>query len=893
MYILCGLSVVLAQGQKLLQETPQQFVIFDEIGHMAAGMANIHVAIPVNLTTFKQQAKILADYLHKLTRVVDDGEREKETFMQTIRELAKFAEIRLAHIKKRIDHLDIILPFDGDLTDGQRNRRTTMMTDIQEDEHLEVHKWLNIANFYPIYLDDMLMAPFELRANFTLRIQERIRQVTHINRTFLKFGKHNRVKRWYVPSTSESRGAHERRQILQLQQQKNQLIKILEEITNETLIIKDQVDMKIRQKEILLQSHRTINIFDQIKSGIESFLTPDSKQDSRHRRHKRQVRTDPNDYRTNGYEQALEFEREDLQVEISNLLIQVTTAERLQESLKVAYYSLVAEHQHQAKNGTQQFYTLDEIFKSGFHSTDHERVKRFAPLVAVAAISGVLGTFLGIYTAVEIGILKSKLNELSKNHNLLVHVTKRHEEQIARLTENMNAICTLLKLMIRFNPSLISAQIEAQLRLFEMRLEKVYNVVQQLQHRRLAVDYLDTYQLSEMHQAVTDIAEKRGYTLLPERLSDYFQLEASYLRQGEDILIILHVPCIVHDQMLTLYRYIPFPYPIPKRITSDKQTIEEMLHQIGNKNSTQSFPKQILDEDTIDALILVPEADLIAIGSQRRYRTLSNADLSACNQRNRVYLCEKHQVLHTEMADSCLGSIFDRNEIGVKNNCKVERKKLKETIYQISPTDYLLFTPHKYTTQIQCKNGTNFPLYLSQTTKFHLPEDCRVSLQAFSIQSDYNIRISPEPLNVPWQWDPLTLPSELLLDAAIIDEKINRLDDNLRKLLNDTSHKTDFEAMLNTSFSDPTYYPWFIWVSILLAVLGLLLLIFWYCYNHRQARQQQQQGQQPPISLQLITASAPQQQQPINLHRRTHSCTVPKSDLPQNLYPNPDSMDDN
>jgi hypothetical protein len=251
---------------------------------------------------------------------------------------------------------------------------------------------------------------------------------------------------------------------------------------------------------------------------------------------------------------------------------------------------------------------------------------------------------------------------------------------------------------------------------------------------------------------------------------------------------------------------------------------------------------------------------MIAVGKERKYKILTQGDLAACIKRNRVYLCEKHQVLHTELANSCLGSIFDRNVKGVTENCKLERKRLRETVYQLSATDHILFTPTPYTTQITCKNGTHYPLYLAQTTKIHIPEECRVKLHSHYIQSDYNIRISPEPLNVPWQWDPLSLPADLLLDAAMIDNKINVLHNNLSKLYNETSIKTNFQEMINTQFSSPTSFPWFIWVSIFTSVIAFLLLIFWYCYN---AQQERRYRQVPQAGIQLIQMpQMPQAQAP-------------------------------
>jgi hypothetical protein len=399
--------------------------------------------------------------------------------------------------------------------------------------------------------------------------------------------------------------------------------------------------------------------------------------------------------------------------------------------------------------------------------------------------------------------------------------------------------------------------------------------VQQLQHRRLSIDLLDTLQMTEMHRSIEEVASARGYVLMPERLSDYFQLEASYLRQGEDILIMLHVPCINKDQMLTIYKYIPFPYPLPAAIDQENITIAEMLSKrVGEFNLAKHNTRS---DQTIDSLIIIPEAEMIAVGRNDRYKILTQGDLDNCIKRNRVYLCERNQVLHTNLANSCLGSIYTRDETGVRNNCKLERKKLRETVYQLSATDHLLFTPVPYNTRIDCKNGSHFPIYLAQTTQLHVPEECSIILKSHSIQSDYNMRISPEPLHIPWQWDPLTLPADLLLDAALIDRKIHTVSSDLAKLLNETGTKTDFHNMLNDRFYDPTSFPWFVWVSILASIAALLLLIFWYCYNLRQQRQYQQIAQ-PPIQLINIP------QQPSQSPPPPPPPTAPKPN--DNLYPN-------
>ena len=899
------LSVSLAQTKSFVPTSaPAQYTIFDEIGQMAAGMAHIHVAIPLNLTTFTDQADILSDYLVKLSKVVDPENPEKATFMQNIREIAVFGSTRLNRIRKQILHLDIILPVDGDLT-KQRERRTVDV-DIDEDEEilyenfLEVHKTVIRDH---VHIDTLWKEPAILKHNFTIRTQDRIKEVLHFhsnlkihkNRTHhipLRF-RHGRTKRAYLakelptfqgqmfkPIIFEFGVARHDIEVTELNWLRIKVNASLYDTFEETKKILQQLNElktdKILQRKVN-PATGILNVLSQDISKAHDTIRTDvirqkrqiQQQRQRHRRIRRHISQFLTAEEKEIYRQM--NNREQLQLYIMQQLLQLINEVKFQQKLQVKLATVKTAVKEKPRNVLKEFFTLDEIFASVPNSTEHQdsghfRVKRVAPLVALGAISGVLGTFLGMYSAYEVTQLKMRLNQQGRNHNLLVHVTKKQEERIHRIAENMNAIVQLIKMMVDFNPALIAAQLGAQLDLFESRLRRATSAVQQLQHRRLSIDLLDTLQMTEMHKAVAEVAIARGYVLMPERLSDYFQLEASYLRQGEDILIMLHVPCINRDQMLTIYKYIPFPYPLPTTIDQDNITIAEMLSKrVGEFNIVK---QNVRSELEIDSLIIVPEAEMIAVGRNDRYKILTEGDLDNCIKRNRVYLCERNQVLHTNLANSCLGSIYNRNEEGVRNNCKLERKKLRETVYQLSATDHLLFTPIPYNTRIECKNGSHFPLYLAQTTQLHVPEDCSVKLKSHEIQSDYNIRISPEPLHIPWQWDPLSLPADLLLDAAVIDRKINTVSKDLARLVNETGTKTDFNAMLNTHFYNPTSLPWFVWVSISASIAALSLLIFWYCYNLKQQRQYQQVAQ-PPIQMINIPAQLP---------------TAPKTH--DNIYPN-------
>ena len=56
----CLLPLITAQP---FQSTPKHIIAFDEIGQMAASMAYIHVAIPLNISTYQHQCSLFDSYL--------------------------------------------------------------------------------------------------------------------------------------------------------------------------------------------------------------------------------------------------------------------------------------------------------------------------------------------------------------------------------------------------------------------------------------------------------------------------------------------------------------------------------------------------------------------------------------------------------------------------------------------------------------------------------------------------------------------------------------------------------------------------------------------------------------------------------------------------------------
>jgi hypothetical protein len=379
------------------------------------------------------------------------------------------------------------------------------------------------------------------------------------------------------------------------------------------------------------------------------------------------------------------------------------------------------------------------------------------------------------------------------------------------------------------------------------RIDTLLDTIQQLQHQRLSIRLLDLAQLNTLHQSIISVAKSHNYQLLTTQPQDYFQLDVSYLRRGPNVMIILHVPTLTDNNLLTVYKYANLPYPTAHFLTapSANETLKHLapIHTVQdllNFNNPANFA------NAPEAIHFMPEADLIAIGrstgDSHRYKLLDLADLAGCVKRNHVYLCERHQILRTDLEGSCLGSLYLQSERGVRENCKLERRPLKETVYQLSATDHLVVSPAPFTTQILCHNGSHFPLRLKATTRVTIPPSCYVKLKNHTISADDNIRLAPEPLQFQWTFNPLILPSETLQNAAHLDDELNHLKSTIKILQNNTISDEQFTSILNDNLSQTSPFSALLWVTFSIAIASVAFTCCWFgCarkwyFRHRQPR---------------------------------------------------------
>lgn len=461
---------------------------------------------------------------------------------------------------------------------------------------------------------------------------------------------------------------------------------------------------------------------------------------------------------------------------------------------------------------------MKEFFFDNIQEQSQPRSKRFLGALAGGAV--ILGTFLGLYNSYEISKLTNNIHEMRDKTNLLVQVTNQHTQELRILHEEMYLLKVYVENLMRHRPEVIMETFNLIFDELREHIGKTMHAFQQLQNHRLSVDLVPHAQLVQMHHHLEELSKQHNLELLPTKTSDYFQIPVSYIRKSSNLLILMHVPCISTDGILTIYRYIPYPFPLPFQQNQGKsKTIAEVLQpSLSGQIKSEKVPHFPM------ALFIKAESEYLAIGSNHQYKLLSEAEFGLCEKRGKYYLCEGHQVLGMDLEDTCVGSLYLRSEMGMIRSCSFETKRLREMVYQVSETQYLIFTPTPFTARMVCRNGSHYPIFIQDQTEVRVDHGCTLNLNAHRVKVDESIRAKSVPLRVTWMWNPLDLPANLMSDVSLVDQRLNQIDQTLYHLERYRTNMTMIKPL--AVLHGQHMYDW-LWYTVLgiISLVAVLIII--------------------------------------------------------------------
>jgi hypothetical protein len=346
----------------------------------------------------------------------------------------------------------------------------------------------------------------------------------------------------------------------------------------------------------------------------------------------------------------------------------------------------------------------------------------------------------------------------------------------------------------------------------QYRLNQFIDFITQLKHGRLSLTWFTTSQLQRIHNSVIEQAEKHNIKHLTQHLTDYFQLDVSYIRSENFITAIIHVPATAAFTNYKLYRYVPFPIPL----------------------SNSEFM-------TIHA-----DHDIIAVGHDNKHKVLSQTQLNSCTKHYQNYVCETPLITNTNFSTTYIGSLLDHDASGIQTHRSVSSSPSQETVFQITSSQFAIYSPETFTGREHCSNGTLLSALISQISKVTVPPGCNFKLRNHVLSVPLNVISSAEPWVQETKWDTLAVPRQLMVNQLRRTAAIHQLlqqDDMQQQLAQAHLHAS--AIMLNTSHNAVTQHAkeahqtvqqhqWYIVALAFFSVFNFISTCFAMTFRYRQ-----------------------------------------------------------
>jgi hypothetical protein len=417
--------------------------------------------------------------------------------------------------------------------------------------------------------------------------------------------------------------------------------------------------------------------------------------------------------------------------------------------------------------------------------------------MGLSIVKGVFGTFMGIYNAFQMEKLRRDLNGVIQTQKRVMEVIEDQQSQLDDLTQELIDLKLHFKVFSEIDKSLITTILNRGLNTIRSAVHQAVHAIQQAHHHRLAVDYYDPETLSHIYSTLKEQADSSKYHLLTRFPSDLFQLELSYLFDGTDVVMFLHVPMIPQDSLLTLYRLKPFPIPFSETM----------------------------------ALLPKPSSSLLALsnGIPRTMTQITHADLIDCHSVNQIFLCERHGVLKRHIKSTCLGALFEQDIRVAQQVCDLELVPYEESVLQLKNNWFLIYSPILHTAYIKCFNSSSSakPIKVGVNNVFVDPS-CHMELINHTLTSDLSMKLDAEITYFPWELADLSAFSVTEEDiTAALSVRTSAGERNL--YLADVIQHKHFSSAIPK-------WKWILGTFTFSGVIALIFLVLAFMGTHRVVR---------------------------------------------------------
>jgi hypothetical protein len=166
---------------------------------------------------------------------------------------------------------------------------------------------------------------------------------------------------------------------------------------------------------------------------------------------------------------------------------------------------------------------------------------------------------MGWFTQCRLNNLRDRIEEVEDQQHPLLH---GKAVQLQRLEEVESAIKQLYQSLKTGHAAWISySSLNYARDQLLANLQKLIRALQAAHHHRLLIDLLPSDTLKKLFNAAARKARSHHHQLLLRHPSDLLQIETSYVHDGYDVHLILHIPMAPTDSLMWLFQLRPFLLP--------------------------------------------------------------------------------------------------------------------------------------------------------------------------------------------------------------------------------------------------------------------------------------------------------------------------------------------
>ena len=465
---------------------------------------------------------------------------------------------------------------------------------------------------------------------------------------------------------------------------------------------------------------------------------------------------------------------------------------------KKGFYEMLL---HQFSLSTKIIDRLDATF-----FTESRRQKR--QLLPGAAMGfGILSFGLSIYNTFEISKLHSKVGHLESGINHMILALEEQDHAITRLTENVNALKAVVKIMMSDLQSVANELNGIKKVIIVSNMITTHNADVSVWGRGLEALILgelhptlvDTHKLNSAITSLRFRASQFGLSPLFTDNTAVFKAPVTYLATNEKkIYVYVHIPFVDMDP-IDLYEHLPIPF------------------ELGNLFVTLESGRNVIASD-----------DTGTFGLELTHDDLLHCHVEKVHSGN-IYVCPNSNILVNHIRQTCLGSLLfgetEATSLHCDHNVK-QASQVKDFVVQIGPETVLTYSHTNKSVWETCQNGTKTFRSISKFTTLTQSPGCKLLSDSFIIKPEQNIAIEANIFDHPMVFK----TTHLIKNATI--QNLERAMSELDKIRQpEQRHLHELKQWLDNESSERNETLVHYGISIgSIMISGLILFVLMYLF---------------------------------------------------------------